>query len=168
MTTDTADITDDDNFHVILMSHAHISSVETAGTGDFWTKSKKPIDHVALASRWMMSPEKALQTINVMTQRGVRTCLNPTLSRRVPTNDRHLRDRCLPADLFTDTLIAGTTSKHGNKNTQVFNARNGWTRAYPMARKGEAHEALSLLFHRDGVPPVMVVDGSKEQTSTEF
>ena len=37
-----------------------------------------------------------------------------------------------------------------------------------MARKGEAHDTLSLLFHRDGVPPVMVVDGSKEQTSAEF
>jgi hypothetical protein len=168
LTTDTADITDDDNFHVVLTSHAHISSVETAGTGDFRTKSKKPIDHVALASRWMMSPEKALQTINVTTQRGVRACLNPTLSRRVPTNDRHLRYRRLPADLFTDTLIAGTTSKRGNKNTQVYSARNGWTRAHPMARKGEAHDTLSLLFHRDGVPPVMIVDGSKEQTSAEF
>jgi hypothetical protein len=31
------------------------------------------------------------------------------------------------------------------------------------ARKGEAHETLSLLFHRDGVPPTMVFDGSKEQ-----
>ena len=71
-------------------------------------------------------------------------------------------------DLFTDTLIAGTVSKRGNKNTQVFATWNGWTRAYPMKRKGEAHEALSLLFQREGVPPVMIVDGSKEQTSNEF
>ncbi len=40
----------------------------------------------------------------------------------------------------------------------------GWARAHPMTRKGEAHEILSLLFHRDGVPPTMVLDGSKEQT----
>ncbi len=32
-----------------------------------------------------------------------------------------------------------------------------------MTRKGEAHETLSLLFHRDGVPLTMVFDGSKEQ-----
>jgi transposase len=37
-----------------------------------------------------------------------------------------------------------------------------------MKRKGDAHEALSLLFHRDGVPPAMVMDGSKEQTLGDF
>jgi hypothetical protein len=37
-----------------------------------------------------------------------------------------------------------------------------------MTRKGEAHETLSLLFHRDGVPPTMVLDGSKEQTKGDF
>jgi hypothetical protein len=35
-----------------------------------------------------------------------------------------------------------------------------------MTRKGEAHETLSLLFHRDGVPPTMVLDGSKENNNT--
>jgi hypothetical protein len=37
-----------------------------------------------------------------------------------------------------------------------------------MTRKGEAHETLSLLFHRDGVPPTMVLDGSKEQCLGDF
>ncbi len=37
-----------------------------------------------------------------------------------------------------------------------------------MTRKGEAHETLSLLFHRDDVPPTMVLDGSKEQTKGDF
>ena len=37
-----------------------------------------------------------------------------------------------------------------------------------MTRKGEAHETLSLLFHRDGVPPAMVLDGSKEQVLGNF
>jgi hypothetical protein len=37
-----------------------------------------------------------------------------------------------------------------------------------MTRKGEAHETLSLLFHRDGVPPTMVLDGSKEQCHGDF
>jgi hypothetical protein len=31
-----------------------------------------------------------------------------------------------------------------------------------------AHEALSLLFNRDGVPNVMVIDGSKAQVEGEF
>ncbi len=37
-----------------------------------------------------------------------------------------------------------------------------------MTRKGEAHETLSLLFHRDSVPPTMVFDGLKEQCKVDF
>jgi hypothetical protein len=29
-----------------------------------------------------------------------------------------------------------------------------------MKRESEAHEALYLMFHRDGFPNVMVMDGS--------
>jgi hypothetical protein len=37
-----------------------------------------------------------------------------------------------------------------------------------MKRKGDAHEALSLLFKRDGVPHEMRLDDSKEQTQGNF
>jgi hypothetical protein len=37
-----------------------------------------------------------------------------------------------------------------------------------MKCKGDAHETLSLVFQRDGVPPTMVTDDSKEQTKGEF
>ena len=37
-----------------------------------------------------------------------------------------------------------------------------------MKTKGKAHEALSLVFQRDGVTPRMVVDCSKEQLSMDF
>ena len=39
---------------------------------------------------------------------------------------------------------------------------------FPMAKKGDVHEALYLLFQCDGVPPKMIVDGSKEQTLGDF
>ena len=39
---------------------------------------------------------------------------------------------------------------------------------FPMAKKGGAHEALSLLFQRDGVPPKMIVEGLKEHTLEVF
>jgi hypothetical protein len=32
-----------------------------------------------------------------------------------------------------------------------------------MKKEKEAHEALFLLFHSDGVPNVMVMDGAKAQ-----
>jgi hypothetical protein len=37
-----------------------------------------------------------------------------------------------------------------------------------MKMESEAHEALSLIFHRDGVPNVMAMDGSNEHTEGEF
>jgi hypothetical protein len=69
---------------------------------------------------------------------------------------------------FTDTLFAGTPSRSGNKCAQAFSMSFGWARAHPIARKGEAHETLSLLFHRDGVPLTTVFDGSEEQCKGDF
>jgi hypothetical protein len=37
-----------------------------------------------------------------------------------------------------------------------------------MKKEIKAHDALSLLFHRDGVPNVMVMDGSKAQAEGQF
>ena len=37
-----------------------------------------------------------------------------------------------------------------------------------MVKKDDAHEALSLVFKRGGVPPRMVVDNLKEQTLGKF
>jgi hypothetical protein len=37
-----------------------------------------------------------------------------------------------------------------------------------MKRESEAHEDLYLLFNRDGVPNVMVMDGSKAKVEGEF
>jgi hypothetical protein len=37
-----------------------------------------------------------------------------------------------------------------------------------MKKESESHEALSLLFHRDGEPNVMVMDGAKAQTEGQF
>ena len=70
--------------------------------------------------------------------------------------------------LFSDTLIAGTKSKQGNKNAQVYGSSFGWCRAFPMAMKGDAHDTLPLLFKQDGVPPDMIMDNSKEQLSKAF
>jgi len=169
-TTDTADITHDCNLHRVLRSHVTISNMDShlTQTNDIRSRKSAPIDYATLANRWMISPAKAKQTVQRTTQRGVRTCVNPTLARRYPTNDRMLRYKRLPHPTFTDTMFAGTASKQGNKCAQIYSTSFGWCRAYSMTAKGEAHESLSLLFHRDGVPPMMVFDGSKEQTLGNF
>ena len=74
----------------------------------------------------------------------------------------------MPHPFFGDTLIAGTVSKKGNRYNEVFTTSFGWTRVFPMKKKSEAHEELSLLFQKDGVPPACIVEGSKEQVEGDF
>ncbi len=75
---------------------------------------------------------------------------------------------CIPHPVFGDTMFAGTESKNGNKCCQVFATNFGWARAHPLKQKGEAHEAMSLMFKRDSVPPEMILDSSKKKVEGAF
>jgi hypothetical protein len=70
--------------------------------------------------------------------------------------------------MFTDTMYSTILSRQQQKAAQMFCSDFGFVREFPMKKENEAHEALSLLFHRDGVPNVMVMDGSKAQTGGKF
>ena len=74
----------------------------------------------------------------------------------------------MPHPVFGNTMFAGKESKNGNKCCQVFANNFGWARAHPLKQKGKAHEALLLMFKRDGVPPEMILDGSMEQVKGAF
>jgi hypothetical protein len=63
---------------------------------------------MTLAGQWMIAPDHAKKTVQRTTQWGVRTCLNPTLAQRFPTNDWMLCYKWLPHTTFTDTMFAGT------------------------------------------------------------
>jgi hypothetical protein len=80
LTTDQADVTDDNNFYHVLASHVHvqISSIETSLNGHICSRKTVPIDPQTLAARWMISPKRAKHTVIMAKQRGVQTCLNPT------------------------------------------------------------------------------------------
>ena len=69
---------------------------------------------------------------------------------------------------FGDTLLSGTNSKRGKNYIEVFVTKFGWSRLFPMAKKGDAHEALSLLFQWYGLPPKIIFDSSKEQNLGKF
>ena len=157
----------DDNLGTALVNAVRIkvSYVSAVSTGT----RQYPVTPELLAKRWNIGIDAATRTVECTTQRSVRTILHPTLSRRFRTNDRQLRYRRLSHNLFTDTLEASEPSWfRKNRYAQVFATRFGWVRAYPMQKKSDAHEALSLLAQRDGVPPMIVMDGSKEQTLGTF
>jgi hypothetical protein len=172
MTTDVADITNDKNFGIALDQHVTVSvaALDTTKTAPGWIHSKasKPVDAGTLAKRWLIPANHAARTVDRTTQRGVCTMLNPTLSCCFLTNDRMLHYARMPHPVFGNTMFAWTEPKKSNKCCQVFATNFGWARAHPFKRKGEAHEALSLMFKRDGVLPEMILDGSKEQVEGAF
>jgi hypothetical protein len=65
--------------------------------------------------------------------------------------------------MYTDKIYSTILSRKDNKAAQICCTDFGFVRSFPMKRESEAHEALSLLFHRDGVPNVMVMYGAKAQ-----
>jgi hypothetical protein len=119
LTTDLVDIMDDKNFHQVLTSKVMISSVDTSLNGHIGLRNIAPIDPQTLAARWMISPDHAKRTVVMTTQHRVRTCLNLTLSRRFPTNDRMLRYKRLPHTMFTDTMFALTASHQETNGTYL-------------------------------------------------
>ncbi len=64
--------------------------------------------------------------------------------------------------------VCSTMSWRGSKCAQIFKSNFGWSYAYPMKTKSKAHDALSLVFQHEHVPPLMVMDGLKEQTLGKF
>jgi hypothetical protein len=122
----------------------------------------------ALAKKWGIGIEVSKRTRLVTTQRGIIQMIHPSLTKRYKTNDRQLRYRRLPVTMFTDTMYSTIISSQNNKADQMLCTDFGFVIAFSMKKESEAHEALSMLFHRDKVPNVMVMDGSKAQIEGKF
>ena len=153
------------NLSLALNGHVQVSGIVS---GVNTKKGKVEVTPYDLAKRWNIGLETAKKTLLRTTQRALRTSPNPLLSQQYSTNDRMLRYRRLPVDLFTDTFEAGIVSHRGNKYAQVYAHRNTWCKAYPMTRKSNAHETLSLLFAQEGVPSPLILDGAREQVMGEL
>jgi hypothetical protein len=131
-------------------------------------RDKAGVDAETLAKNWGIGIEAAKRTRLVTTQRGIRRMSHPILKKRYKTNDRQLQYRRLSDTMFTDTMYSTIPSRQNNKAAQICCTDFGFVREFPMKKESEAHEALSLLFHRDGVPNVMVMDGAKAQVEGGF
>ena len=106
------DITDDENFGVALEATRQVMLVRTNLSPETYDicqvrtgKRQGAVDYDTLAHRWQIPLHKARNTVQRTTQRGVRTVLHPTLSRHFRTNDRMLRYRRLPCNLYSNTMF---------------------------------------------------------------
>ena len=75
-------------FHVQVNKTHTVSRVEsTPNLGNVYSTRGKEVDSETLSKRWNIDQRTALNTVKQTTQRGVCSCLHPSLSRRMPTND---------------------------------------------------------------------------------
>ena len=106
LTMPSADITGDSNFGNILESKLCVSAantsinqsskIETSMTKrqlgkTILTSQRKMADAPTLAKRWNITLDRAKNTVLVTTQRGVQHVSNPSIIRRLPTNERMMR-----------------------------------------------------------------------------
>jgi hypothetical protein len=131
-------------------------------------RDKAGVDAATLANKWGIGIEASKRTRLVNTQRGIRRMIHPSLTKRYKTNDRQLRYRRLPVTMYTDTMYSTILSRQKNKAAQIFCTDFGFVRAFPLKKEKEAHDAMSLIFQRYGVPHVMFMDGAKAQVEGEF
>ena len=92
---DAEDISSDDNFENVLQSNVNVYHVNLikpnnmsqvsysdSTLGNIQSSKRKQIDYETIAKFWNIDRKKALKTVKRTTQKGIRTCLNPSLSRR--------------------------------------------------------------------------------------
>ena len=135
-TVDTAYLTADDNFAAVLQSNVNVIVAQFSSNPNnpsavyeisnstnryvtIHSNKRKQVDGNTLARRWVISSDKVRYIVKKTTQRVVRNVLQPTLSRRYPTNDRMLGYKGILNPVFSDTLQAGTKSACGNINGQA-------------------------------------------------
>jgi hypothetical protein len=131
-------------------------------------RDKAGVYAATLTKNWGIGIEAAKSTRLVTTQKVIRIMIHPSLTKGYKTNDRQLRYRRLPVNMYTDTMFSTILSRQDNKAAQIFCTDFGFVRAFPMKKEKEAHEDLSLLFHRDGIPNGMIMDGAKAYVEGEF
>jgi hypothetical protein len=122
-----------------------------------------------LSERWNIGLSQAKKTLQVTTQKGVRSAILP-LSRRYRT-DRMFNQRKLRGQKFyTDTLFGKIKSLTNNTCAQIFANESYFVKAYPMEKKSGAGLALRQFIRDYGVPEQLTSDGASEQTGpkTEF
>jgi len=159
----SVDFTDDNNFAGALKRSVNVCCVKAKIPQGRWL-----IDKTTLAEKWMVLPEIARQTLSWTTRHGIRTRTDSTMACCFSNNDRQMHYKHLPHDLFTDTMHAKMRSCRGDLYAQVYCSSFRWSRAFPMKKKSEAADTFDLLFHRDGVPTKMIMNGSKVQTLGRF
>jgi len=123
-----------------------------------------------LANLWNIGLETAKKTVQVTTQKGIRTTTIP-IEQRFRTRQAQLRYKQLGGRhgrFYTDTFFSSVPTLNGNTMAQIFTNDLAFTRVYPMKLKSQTHETLSAFIHEVGIPSSLHSDDAKELMHGKF
>ena len=110
-----------------------------------------------VAKRWMIGVETARTTLNVTTQRGIRSIPNPA-TRRFKTQMAHLRYPRIRGMFYADIMEPKVKSLESHRYAHIIGNGRGFCKAYPMERKNESIYALDDFVKKVGIPEVLLCD----------
>lgn len=149
-------------------SFAAAMEAKTYRISSVTSKPKNSVKASDLAQRWRIPLAQPQRTIEVMTQRCVKSGELSSLNRRYKTNDHMLRYARVLSDVFMDTFFTAKKlgpSTRGLSCCQIFVAEFGLVFVVPLESKvGERIKfALKKYFKDVGVPPMIICDAAREQ-----
>jgi len=146
------------------------TNVDVPGARTFVSnKRHSQVTSEQLSERWNIGLTQAKNTLQVTTQRGIRSAILP-LSRRYRTDRMYNQRRLRNQKFYTDTLFGKCKSITNNTCAQIFANESYFVKAYPMEKKSMAGLALRQFIRDYGAPDRLTSDGAAEQTGpkTEF
>jgi len=139
-----------------------------ASTASSKHQYKTTAEHIA--SIWNIGLETAKKTVQVTTQKGMRTTQYP-IEQRFHTRQAQLRYNQLGGQhsrFYTDTFFSSVPTLNGNSMAQIYTNDLAFTRVYPMKLKSQAHKTLSAFIHEVGIPSSLHSDDAKELMQGKF
>ena len=124
-----------------------------------------------LAKLWRIDVDKARQTLDITSQREVRTD-NPKLSRNFSTNDRTLRYKHLKEYFYMDNLFATSKagkSSRGHTCAQLFVSDKCFVYVVLLESEGQGQvlQAIKQFAKSIGAPDALIHDASKSQKAQD-
>jgi hypothetical protein len=109
-----------------------------------------------VARRWMVGVETAKITLNVTTQRGVRSIPNPAI-RHFKTQMTHLRYLRMSGMIYADIMEQKVLSLESQRYAHIIGNGRDFVIVYPIAKKNESIHALDD-FVKVGIPEALLCD----------
>jgi len=158
------DVTSDRPWNPDLLNDLlFVSYAESINSSPIWTSKKPKISIDQLARMWMISEDQARLTLQTTTQDYIRQSIRAPFKRYSTEFTSGHNYRRLDERFYSDTAFSKYRSLGGNKCVQVIASRE-FIWVHPMPRKGLAGDALRRFHEEIGVPKIMRVDNSLEQT----